>query len=422
MSEERDATGRRAEGRERGLAALLDATRELMIAEDAETVARTVVEAASDRLGHELVGVHLLPDAPLTERAATAAESPHVALEPVAWTDALVDLIGRDPPPDIEPGSGVAWESFERGELRVFDDVRAAKAELMDPDTAFRSELHVPLGRYGVLIIGSAEVAEFDDRDVYFARILAANTVAALDNLAARREVERREQELARQNRRLEEFADVIGHDLRNPLSVARGRLELGLESGDREEFERVDDALDRIEALVDGLLSLAKEGRAVGETTTVDVAAVAERAWRSVETEGATLRTTPAPGVAADADRLRQLLENLFRNTVEHGSASSRPGADDAVEHAATDPAGLTVSVGPLDDGPGFYVADDGVGIPDGLGESALEHGVSGADGTGLGLAIVRTIAEAHGWAVATETGADGGARFEFRTDEQAR
>ena len=407
MSEEPDGTGRRAGGRERGLAALLDATRELMVAEDAETIARTVVEASSDRLGHELVGVHLVPDAPLTERAATAAESPQVALEPVAWTDAIVELIGRDPPPDIEPGSGVAWESFERGELRVFDDLRSAKAELMDPDTAFRSELHVPLGRYGVLIIGSAEVAEFDDQDVYFARILAANTVAALDNLAARREVERREQELARQNRRLEEFADVIGHDLRNPLSVARGRLELGLESGDREEFERADDALDRIEALVDGLLSLAKEGRAVGETTTVDVAAVAERAWRSVETEGATLRTTPAPGVAADADRLRQLLENLFRNSVEH---------------AATDPAGLTVSVGPLDDDPGFYVADDGVGIPDGLGESALEHGVSGAGGTGLGLAIVRTIAEAHGWAVAMETGADGGARFEFRTDDQAR
>jgi signal transduction histidine kinase len=401
MTEERDETGRE-EGRERALAALLGATRELMIAEDAETIARTAIEAASDRLGHGLVGVHLHPDAPLPEGA--TAESPDAALVPVAWTDALVELIGRDPPPDIEPGSGVVWESFERGELRVFDDLRSAETELMDPDTAFRSELHVPLGRHGVLIIGSAEVAEFDDEDVYFARVLAANTTAALDNLAARREVERREQELARQNRRLEEFADVIGHDLRNPLSVAEGRLELGLETGDREEFERVGDALDRIGALVDGLLSLAKEGRAVGETTTVDVATVAERAWESVDTDGATLETTPTPGVAADADRLRQLLENLFRNSVEH---------------AATDPTSLTVSVGPLADGQGFHVADDGTGIPDALGESAFEHGVSGANGTGLGLAIVRTIAEAHGWTVDMETGPDSGARFEFRTDE---
>jgi signal transduction histidine kinase len=403
MSGERDGSdGDEADDstRERMLASLLDATRELMIAGSAEAICQVAVDAAHDRLGYELVGIHLVPDAPHPERD---GGPPEVGLEPVAYTDPLVGIIGRDPPPVIEPGSGVAWESFAEGELRVFDDLRAADVQLMDPETAFRSELHVPLGRHGVLIIGSAAVDEFDAGDVYFARILAANATAALDNLAARRAVEQREQELARQNRRLEEFADVISHDLRNPLSVAKGRLEMGLETGDREEFERVGNALDRIEGLIDGLLALAKEGRAVGETAPVDVAVVAEAAWESVETDGATLETESVPGVPADADRLRQLLENLFRNSVEHG---------------AKDPADLTVSVGPLADGAGFFVADDGVGIPADQRESVFEHGVSTADGTGLGLTIVRTIAEAHGWTVDVEASASGGARFVFRTD----
>jgi signal transduction histidine kinase len=404
MPGDHDVTGRDSvenATRERMLASLLDAAQELMIAESAEAVCRVVVDTASERLGYELVGVHLLPDAPRTERADPGTLSE--GLEPVAYTDALVEVIGQDPPPVIEPGSGVAWESFAEGELRVFNDLRAADLPLMDPETAFRSELHVPLGHHGVFITGSAEVNEFDAEDVHFARILAANATAALDNIGTRRAVEQREQELVRQNRRLEEFADVISHDLRNPLSVAKGRLEIGLETGDREQLERVDDALDRIEGLIDGLLALAKEGRAVGETSPVDVAVVAEAAWQSVETGGATLETEPVPDTPADDDRLRQLLENLFRNSVEH---------------AAEDPTDLTVSVGPLESGTGFFVADDGVGIPADQRESVLEHGVSTADGTGLGLTIVRTIAEAHGWTVDVEASASGGARFVFRTD----
>jgi signal transduction histidine kinase len=423
--------------RERVLAALLDATRELMAAGDAGAVCRVAVDAANERLGHDLVGIHLHPEAPLDG----PPEKPDRGLEPVAWTDALVPLIGDDPP-TIAPGSGVAWESYARDERRVFDDLRAADADLMDPDTAFRSELHVPLGRHGLLLVGSAEVAEFDAEDVYFAEVLGASTAAALDNLAARRAVEARERELARQNRRLEEFTGVVSHDLRNPLSVAMGRLELGLETSDgapfgsaREDLERVRDALDRMNRLVDGLLTLAREGRSVGDTAPVDPVDVAERAWDTVDTRGATLRTEPVSPLRADPDRLQQLFENLFRNAVEHGSTSprpededavehgstsSQPGADDAVEHGAADAADLTVTVGPLADGPGFAVADDGCGIPESHRDEVLEHGVSiDEDGTGLGLSIVRTIADAHGWSVTVGEGESGGARFAFRPEQ---
>jgi signal transduction histidine kinase len=120
------------------------------------------------------------------------------------------------------------------------------------------------------------------------------------------------------------------------------------------------------------------------------------------------------------------QLLENLFRTSVEHGSTSGRPRAVDSVEHDSTgsrtrsgDSAegldeGVTVTAGRCDDG--FYVADDGPGISTDDHESLFEAGYSTSeDGTGFGLAIVNRIAQAHDWTVDVTQSADGGARFEI-------
>ncbi|MDX1746673.1 MAG: ATP-binding protein, partial [Halobacteriales archaeon] len=92
------------------------------------------------------------------------------------------------------------------------------------------------------------------------------------------------------------------------------------------------------------------------------------------------------------------QLLENLFRNAVEHAGP------------------GVTVCIGATAQRDGFSVADDGPGIPDAQRERVLESGyTTTSDGTGFGLAIVREIAEAHGWHVTVSESEDGGARFEF-------
>jgi signal transduction histidine kinase len=101
--------------------------------------------------------------------------------------------------------------------------------------------------------------------------------------------------------------------------------------------------------------------------------------------------------------------------DAVEHGSTSSRP-SDDAAAHDGPDP---TVTVGGLDGG-GFYVADDGSGIPPEDRERVFEEGYSASSSTGLGLAIVREIATAHGWTVRATESADGGAQFEFRPEGQ--
>jgi PAS domain S-box-containing protein len=209
-------------------------------------------------------------------------------------------------------------------------------------------------------------------------------------------EQKQRERELARQNERLDQFASVVSHDLRNPLSVARGRVELARMTGDEKHFEALERAHDRMEELIEGLLALARQGELTGDPVAVELESAAEAAWETTDTDDLTLELDETTTLEADPERLRQLLENLFRNAVEHGEEVS------------------TLAVGSLPDG--FYVEDDGVGIPDDERESVLESGYSTAGGTGFGLAIVDTIAEAHGWEVSVTESDSGGARFEFR------
>ncbi|PSP42407.1 hypothetical protein BRC68_11570 [Halobacteriales archaeon QH_6_64_20] len=207
-----------------------------------------------------------------------------------------------------------------------------------------------------------------------------------------------RERRLRRQNERLEEFAGVVSHDLRNPLGVASGWLPIAVETGKDEHAERVERALTRMDELIDDLLVLAREGEAIGETEPVDFEGTLRAAWKSVGSDAATLDVLPGvpETVESDRSRLTELFENLCRNAIEHGGE------------------GVTVTVGATQ--AGFFIADDGPGIPDGERGAVFESGYSTtADGTGFGLAIVSRIAEAHGWTVTATESESGGARFEF-------
>ena len=239
-----------------------------------------------------------------------------------------------------------------------------------------------------------------------------------------------RRRRLERQRERLEEFASVVSHDLRNPLSVAVGNVELAKEfEGDAadERLDRAHDALDWMDDLISDLLALAREGHTVEETATVDLRAVVDAAWRTVGAgpEAALVVEGPLPTVECDRSRLRQALENLFRNAIEHGASDDcSPGdvsgeadgnAGDATsENVESADGSLRIFVGATSDG--FYVADDGPGIDPSERESVFEPGHTTADdGTGFGLAIVERIAEAHGWSVSATESRAGGARFEF-------
>lgn len=238
-----------------------------------------------------------------------------------------------------------------------------------------------------------------------------------------RNELQTQKQQLEHQNERLDQFASIVSHDLRNPLNVAQGNLELpdsrtGADADvvevETDRLETVRSAHERMEAIIKDALTLAREGKAITETEQVSLEAVTERAWANVETNDATLELVADADLEADEDRLLTVFENLIRNAVEHGSTGddSQTGQN-STDHAAG-AGGLTVRVGALDGG--FYIEDDGSGIAPEDREDIFEHGyTTNPDGTGLGLAIVRDIVRGHGWEIDATASDDGGARFEI-------
>ncbi|WP_339105200.1 ATP-binding protein [Haloterrigena salinisoli] len=265
---------------------------------------------------------------------------------------------------------------------------------------------------YGFFSIYADRRNVFDDHERAVLAELGETIGHAVASIDTRDRLAERERELARQNERLDAFAGVVSHDLRNPLNVATGNLELAREERDDEFLRRAADALARMDALIGDLLTLARQGKLVDDCTRVSFRPVVEAAWLMVGSSAAALRIDGDLGViSCDRDRLQQLLENLFRNSLEHGTANDRPAADEGAESA--DPS-VTVTVRRTDEG--FVVEDDGPGIPAASRQTVFEMGYTTSDaGTGFGLNIVQSIAEAHGWDVSVGESPAGGARFEF-------
>ena len=375
--------------RETVLERLHAATRDLMEASDPESIAERTLETASEILGHRDVVVRLL-------------DEEGEALAPVAVTDKIVAEIGT--PRTYRVGEGTAGAAYALGEAVTYD----ARSLEDDVDRgSVESVLCAPMGARGVLTIAHVDEDAFDEADVQLARILAANAETALDRVD-------RERELARRNEQLEEFASVASHDLRNPLNVAmshvrtlrdRAGAEAASDGGKTDDdlpadlpdrLASVDDALVRMDTIVDDVLSLSRGGKEVIDPEPVSLASVAEAAWTTAGMAPGELAIEGELGVVAcDRSRLQQVLENLFRN---------------AREHAGED---ATVRIGRTDEG--FYVEDDGPGIPERERDDVFESRfTTAAGGTGFGLTIVRRIVEAHGWSVDIREGRDGGARFE--------
>lgn len=207
--------------------------------------------------------------------------------------------------------------------------------------------------------------------------------------------------DLKRQNDQLERYADIVSHDLRNPLTIAYGYLDSARQSGAEEAFDKVEHALGRMEQIIEDVLSLARTGALVEDVVDIKLANIAETAWKTVETKDATLdvRVEEEVTFRGDKTKIIELFENLFRNAVEHGG-------DDVIIRVAT-----------LDDGAdGFYIEDNGDGIAEEERQKVFEYGyTTSSDGTGLGLPIVLVIAAAHEWTINLTDGQAGGARFEL-------
>jgi len=218
-------------------------------------------------------------------------------------------------------------------------------------------------------------------------------------------DVRAQEERLERERERLEQLSRYLSHDLKNPLIVADGYLDLAKSEGDEAALERVEDALGRMSELIDDLSLMAQNRSEIDATVPqADLSAVVARTWEPLAREetAVELELAVPEGTLVDARAasLRPLLENLFKNALVHGRADEQTP--------------LTVTVGLLDGG--FYVADDGPGIPDSERQQVFTEGYSSEDGrTGDGLTIVQDIVDANDWGISITDSDGDGAQFEI-------
>jgi two-component system, OmpR family, sensor kinase len=216
--------------------------------------------------------------------------------------------------------------------------------------------------------------------------------------------IDRLERAFASQRR----FIDDAGHELRTPITIIRGHLELlDDDAAAREEtLALVLDELDRMSRIVEDLLLLSKhEQPDFLHLTTVDVGALTDELQAKVRALAPVTWELESRGrgvIVADRQRLTQAIVQLAQNAVQYGP----PGESIVIGSAVADGEAS------------FWVRDAGSGVPLAAEDSIFERFHRGAtgrrsDGAGLGLAIVKAIAEAHQGRVELESGPGRGTTF---------
>jgi signal transduction histidine kinase len=216
--------------------------------------------------------------------------------------------------------------------------------------------------------------------------------------------------ELQRKNERLDQFASVVSHDLRNPLTVILGHLRhMEVDEDNQPHIDAIEESATRMENMIQDLLVLSRAGTTIEDLEHVSLADVAVESWETAQTDDAELELTvnESTTVRADRDRLRHIFENLFRNAVDHNNLP------------------LTIRVGLLEANAetpgdsqqaGFFIEDDGDGIPPDERDTVFDYGYTTSDeGTGFGLSIVTDVIAAHDWDIRIAESDEGGARFEI-------
>ncbi|WP_435193819.1 histidine kinase dimerization/phospho-acceptor domain-containing protein [Natronomonas sp. EA1] len=285
-------------------------------------------------------------------------------------------------------GEGLPGRVWESGEVEWLRDTASADPEVFAraraaSDVGLGAAVAIPVTDGGLVAV---LVFYLDEAHAESTELVALASAISVDLSAAY---------LRAENERLEEFVSIVSHDLRNPLGVARGYLTLAEEQEESAHLQGVAEALDRMDHLVDDLLSLAKHGTP-GQLSAISVREAAERAWGNIDHATATLSVVDDQPILADENYLVELFENLLSNAVRHGGPN------------------VCVELGLLPDG--FYLEDDGPGIESIHRDSIFEPGyTTHEEGTGFGLAIVKRIAGVHGWRVGLGD-CENGCRIEVR------
>ncbi|MDX1620245.1 MAG: ATP-binding protein [Nitriliruptorales bacterium] len=224
--------------------------------------------------------------------------------------------------------------------------------------------------------------------------------------------------ELTRSNQDLRSFASSAAHDLREPLRLVTGFLDLLEERyGDQlpeEGHEIVEEAVhgaERMRALIDDLLDLARAQTVELELQPLPLADALQDALATlavaIEETGTSVTVGPGlPVVLGDRSQLRLLFQNLLQNAIKYRS----PGEPPRIEVSAHEHGGRWV----------VQVSDNGIGFDRRQAQRIFEpfqrlHGAGAYEGTGMGLAICQRIVERHGGEMWADSDQEAGATFSF-------
>lgn len=274
------------------------------------------------------------------------------------------------------------------GDIRDVRSVSASQAGITDDQLVPRSLLVVPIDSIGLLVAIDGSTDAFNETDQQWAEQLAQ----LIDGMLQSSDSGDNDPEVNRLNR----IATILSHDFAGPLTVARGSLELAEETGEEDYFDRAYSALDQIEQLVEGIERLASAGESYPRPEMLELRSMAEEVWPAIDHGDATIEIRDSRKVLADEHALAQLLRNLFTNAIDHGAN------------------GVTIRIGALENG--FYVEDNGPGIPEEDRELIFSWGYTNDDDhKGIGLSIVEQICDVHDWDISVTDSDLGGARFEI-------
>lgn len=276
----------------------------------------------------------------------------------------------------------------------------------------------------GVIALDGYRIGQFSERHAQLAVTYASQVAIALENarlfsdlqseLSARKTLI---SELENKNAELERFTYTVSHDLKSPLFTIRGflgYLEQDALAGNtvrlKSDIQRITDATDKMQRLLNELLELSRVGRLKNETTCFPFGDLAQEAIELVQgrimARGIRVSMDPnLPMICGDRPRLTEVLQNLLDNAAKFMGDQKKPCIEIGCE-------------GEEDSKPILYVRDNGMGI-------ASEHfeRVFGlfnkldpkTDGTGVGLALVKRIIEVHGGRIWVKSEAGKGSTFFF-------
>ena len=311
----------------------------------------------------------------------------------------------------------------------LYEDIQPRVAAFTEsPHNRIHAWMAVPLrvkgSTIGIIALDGYKAGQFTERHAQLAVTYASQVAIALENARLffdlQSELSIRKKlisELENKNAELERFSYTVSHDLKSPLFTIRGflgYLEKDALSGNvtrlRSDIQRITDATDKMQRLLNDLLELSRIGRLMNESQPVPFGELAREVVELVQgrimERGITVQLERSlPIVFGDRQRLLEVLLNLVDNAAKFMGSQSEPKIEIGQQ-------------GEVDGMPVLFIRDNGIGI-----QAEHHERIFGlfnkldvkSDGTGIGLALVKRIIEVHGGRIWVQSEVGKGSTFFF-------